>query len=54
MRRHRADAGLAKPKWPEEIRAVTDFARTAPGKIKKFSLRDGLRRESSSATAQNI
>jgi acyl-CoA synthetase (AMP-forming)/AMP-acid ligase II len=34
---------LAKQKWPEELRIVTDFDRTASGKIKKFVLRDMLR-----------
>jgi acyl-CoA synthetase (AMP-forming)/AMP-acid ligase II len=38
--------GLAKQKWPEELREVGDFARTPSGKIKKFALRDDLRRES--------
>ncbi len=45
IRRHLAAAGLAKQKWPEEIRSVTDFERTASGKIKKFVLREALRRE---------
>jgi acyl-CoA synthetase (AMP-forming)/AMP-acid ligase II len=35
-------AGLARQKWPEEIRAVVDFARTPSGKIKKQVLRDAL------------
>jgi len=43
IRRHLEDAGLAKPKWPEEIRQVVDFARTPSGKIKKFVLREALR-----------
>jgi acyl-CoA synthetase (AMP-forming)/AMP-acid ligase II len=45
VRRHLAAAGLAKQKWPEEIRSVADFERTASGKIKKFVLRERLRRE---------
>ena len=40
---HLGDAGLAKQKWPEELRFVTDFPRTAVGKVKKFELRDRLR-----------
>ncbi len=36
-------AGLAKPKWPEEVHAVTDFPRTPSGKVQKFVLREQLR-----------
>jgi acyl-CoA synthetase (AMP-forming)/AMP-acid ligase II len=49
VRRHLARAGLAKQKWPEEIRAAAEFARTPSGKIKKFVLRDALRREAGGA-----
>jgi acyl-CoA synthetase (AMP-forming)/AMP-acid ligase II len=45
VRRHLGAAGLAKQKWPEEIRSAAEFARTPSGKIKKFVLRDALRRE---------
>jgi acyl-CoA synthetase (AMP-forming)/AMP-acid ligase II len=38
-----ADAGLAKQKWPEEVRGVDDFPRTASGKVQKFVLRQSLR-----------
>jgi acyl-CoA synthetase (AMP-forming)/AMP-acid ligase II len=38
-------AGLARQKWPEELRVVDDFPRTPSGKIQKFALRDRLRRE---------
>jgi len=44
VRRHLAGAGLARQKWPEELRVVDDFQRTASGKVKKFVLRDQLRR----------
>jgi acyl-CoA synthetase (AMP-forming)/AMP-acid ligase II len=40
------DAGLARQKWPEEVRALEDFPRTASGKIQKFVLRQRLREES--------
>jgi acyl-CoA synthetase (AMP-forming)/AMP-acid ligase II len=40
-----AHAGLAKQKWPEEVRIVADFPRTASGKIQKFALRAQLRAE---------
>lgn len=46
LRAHLEAAGLARPKWPEEIRAVADLPRTASGKVKKFELRDQLRRAS--------
>ncbi len=45
VRRHLETAGLARPKWPEELRVVEDFPRTPSGKIKKFVLRDNLRAE---------
>ncbi|HEY2812804.1 MAG TPA: AMP-binding protein [Acidimicrobiales bacterium] len=40
-----ADAGLAKQKWPEEVREVEAFPRTPSGKIQKFVLREQLREE---------
>jgi acyl-CoA synthetase (AMP-forming)/AMP-acid ligase II len=43
IRTHLHDAGLARQKWPEEIRMVGEFPRTASGKIQKFVLRDRLR-----------
>jgi acyl-CoA synthetase len=43
MREHLERAGLARQKWPEEIRPVEDFPRTASGKVQKFVLRQGLR-----------
>jgi acyl-CoA synthetase (AMP-forming)/AMP-acid ligase II len=45
VRRHLETAGLARPKWPEELRFVEDFPRTPSGKIRKFVLRDELRTE---------
>jgi acyl-CoA synthetase (AMP-forming)/AMP-acid ligase II len=38
-------AGLAKQKWPEEVRGIDEFPRSASGKIQKFVLRQGLRDE---------
>ena len=35
-----ADAGLAKPKWPERIEVVDAFPMTASGKVRKFRLRE--------------
>ena len=35
--------GLARQKWPEELRIVDDFPRTASGKIRKVDLRRQLR-----------
>jgi acyl-CoA synthetase (AMP-forming)/AMP-acid ligase II len=49
---HLADAGLARQKWPEELRVVTAFPRTPSGKITKFVLRDQLRREHDDARAR--
>jgi non-ribosomal peptide synthetase component E (peptide arylation enzyme) len=42
---HLDACGLAKPKWPEQLRVVEDFPRTASGKIKKYALRGELREE---------
>jgi acyl-CoA synthetase (AMP-forming)/AMP-acid ligase II len=43
---HLAAAGLARQKWPEELRLVDDFPRTASGKIRKVELRARLRAQS--------
>jgi acyl-CoA synthetase (AMP-forming)/AMP-acid ligase II len=40
---HLARVGLARPKWPEDLRLVEDFPRTASGKIRKVDLRARLR-----------
>jgi acyl-CoA synthetase (AMP-forming)/AMP-acid ligase II len=40
---HLSKAGLARQKWPEELRLVDDFPRTASGKIRKVDLRAWLR-----------
>ena len=37
-----ADAGLAKPKWPERIEVVDAFPMTASGKVRKFRLREAI------------
>jgi acyl-CoA synthetase (AMP-forming)/AMP-acid ligase II len=42
---HLERAGLARQKWPEELRVVDDYPRTASGKITKYVLRDRLRQE---------
>jgi acyl-CoA synthetase len=44
IRAHLAAIDLAKQKWPESIELVDDFPRTASGKVKKYELRDALRR----------
>jgi acyl-CoA synthetase (AMP-forming)/AMP-acid ligase II len=45
VREHLGSAGLAKPKWPEELRVVDDLPRTPSGKVQKFVLRQRLRDE---------
>jgi acyl-CoA synthetase (AMP-forming)/AMP-acid ligase II len=40
---HLKNVGLARPKWPEELRVVDDFPRTASGKVRKVDLRARLR-----------
>jgi acyl-CoA synthetase (AMP-forming)/AMP-acid ligase II len=42
---HLGEVGLARQKWPEEIRVVDDFPRTAAGKVRKVELRARLRAE---------
>ena len=42
VRSHLAAAGLARQKWPEELRVVDDLPRTASGKVQKFVLRKQL------------
>lgn len=41
--RHLENVGLARQKWPEEIRGIDEFPRTPSGKIQKFKLRERLR-----------
>ncbi len=43
VREHLERAGLARPKWPEEVHVIDEFPRTPSGKIKKFVLREELR-----------
>jgi acyl-CoA synthetase len=45
LRRHLEAEGLARQKWPEELRVVAEFPRTPSGKIVKADLRRGLRDE---------
>jgi len=50
VRAHLDAAGLARQKWPEEVREIEEFPRTPSGKIQKFALRDRLRREADGLT----
>jgi acyl-CoA synthetase (AMP-forming)/AMP-acid ligase II len=43
VRAHLRSAGLARQKWPEELRATDELPRTASGKVQKFVLREQLR-----------
>lgn len=43
VKRHFAEAAVARQKTPERLEIVDEFPRTAAGKIKKFELRDRLR-----------
>jgi acyl-CoA synthetase len=45
VREQLAGAGLAKQKWPEDVRPIDEFPRTPSGKIQKFVLRQRLRDE---------
>ncbi len=48
LTRHLEEVGLARQKWPEDLRLVDDFPRTASGKIRKIDLRARLRSEAGS------
>jgi acyl-CoA synthetase (AMP-forming)/AMP-acid ligase II len=41
---HLRHVGLAKQKWPEEVRAISEFPRTPTGKVKKAALRQSVAR----------
>jgi acyl-CoA synthetase (AMP-forming)/AMP-acid ligase II len=43
VRSHLSEAGLARQKWPEELRVVDELPRTPSGKVQKFVLRGRLR-----------
>jgi acyl-CoA synthetase (AMP-forming)/AMP-acid ligase II len=45
VRAHMEQAGLARQKWPEEVRDIDELPRTPSGKVKKFELRQRLRDE---------
>ena len=45
VRAHLTEAGLARQKFPEELRVEDEFPRTPSGKIQKFALRDKVRHE---------
>src|SRR5438445_1248540 len=48
VREHLDRAGLARQKWPEDLRPIDVFPRTASGKVQKFVLREQLRLENQS------
>ena len=41
---HLERIGVARQKWPEEVRVVAEFPRTASGKVRKVDLRRELPR----------
>jgi acyl-CoA synthetase (AMP-forming)/AMP-acid ligase II len=43
LRSHLEAEGLSRPKWPEELRVISEFPRTPSGKIVKAELRRRLR-----------
>jgi len=45
VKAHFEGAGLARQKWPEELRTVTELPRTPSGKVKKYVLRRQLQAE---------
>ena len=53
VKAHLSGIGLARQKWPEELRLVDDFPRTASGKIRKVDLRARLRSEPRDAAPES-
>jgi len=51
---HLSRVGLARQKWPEELRVVDDFPRTASGKVRKVDLRAWLGSEAGDADGGRI
>ena len=49
VRTYLEQAGIARQKWPEHLRAVDEFPRTASGKVQKFVLRQQLRDDDASS-----
>jgi acyl-CoA synthetase len=43
VRTHFESAGLARQKWPAELREVDDYPRTASGKVQKYLVREAVR-----------
>jgi acyl-CoA synthetase (AMP-forming)/AMP-acid ligase II len=43
VRAHFSTLGMARQKWPEELRSVDEFPRTASGKVQKFKVRSEIR-----------
>ena len=43
VRAHFEAAGMARQKWPEELREVEDYPRTASGKVQKYLVRQQVR-----------
>lgn len=43
LRQHLGEAGLARQKWPEELRVTDQLPRTPSGKVQKYVLRRQLR-----------
>ncbi len=49
VREHLEARGLARQKWPEDVRTIDEFPRTPSGKIQKYVLRQRLRDEAQPA-----
>ncbi len=45
VKAHFEASGMARQKWPEDVRPIEEFPRTASGKIQKYVLRQRLRDE---------
>ena len=49
---HLEARGLARQKWPEDVREIDEFPRTPSGKIQKFVLRQRLRDEAATGVSK--
>ncbi len=54
MQRHLEAAGLARQKWPEQVRVIAELPRTPSGKVKKEALRRMLADEQGSPAPRSV
>ncbi|WP_141564396.1 AMP-binding protein, partial [Mycolicibacterium palauense] len=50
VRAHFLACGMARQKWPEELRRIDELPRTASGKVQKFKVREAVRKGAASVS----